>query len=184
MSVNDNVSDEQMAAMLWNAVSSGATLKDVHELPDEMMEGLYAHAYDFYNKGQLDEAATFFRFLCIYDFYNPDYYMGLAAVYQLQKQFQKAADIYAVAFSLAQNDYRPVFFSGQCQLLMQKANKAKQCFELVAEHSQDETLRIKANVYLEQLNKSGATKESVNDAVNASTSETTKEVVTEHKEPI
>ncbi len=153
MTVNDNASEAQIASMLWNAVNGGATLKDVHDLPDEMMEGLYAHAYDFYNKGQLDEAATFFRFLCIYDFYNPDYYMGLGAVYQLQKQFQKAADIYAVAFSLSQNNYRPVFFSGQCQLLMQKANKAKQCFELVTEHCQEEAFRIRAKAYLEQLQK-------------------------------
>ncbi|WP_413735583.1 type III secretion system translocator chaperone SicA [Sodalis sp. RH21] len=154
MTVNDNanVSEDQIADMLWNAVNSGTTLKDVHDLSDEMMEGLYAHAYAFYNKGQLDEAATFFRFLCIYDFYNPDYYMGLGAVYQLQKQFQKAADIYAVAFALAQNDYRPVFFSGQCQLLMQKANKAKQCFELVIEHSQEEAFRIRAKAYLDTIN--------------------------------
>ncbi len=148
--IND-ADDEQLADMLWAAVNSGNTLKDVHNLPDEMMEGLYAYAYDFYNKGQLDDAATFFKFLCIYDFYNPDYYMGLAAVYQLQKQYQKAADIYAVAFSLAQNDYRPVFFSGQCQLLMQKANKAKQCFELVLEHGQDDALRIRAKAYLDTL---------------------------------
>lgn len=153
MTVNDNVSEKQIADMLWNAVSGGATLKDVHDLPQEMMEGIYAHAYDFYNKGQLDEAATFFRFLCIYDFYNPDYYMGLGAVYQLQKQFQKAADIYAVAFSLAQNDYRPVFFSGQCQLLMQKANKAKQCFELVTEQCQEESFRVRAKAYLDVLQK-------------------------------
>lgn len=36
-----------------------------------MMDGLYAHAYEFYNQGRLDEAETFFRFLCIYDFTIP-----------------------------------------------------------------------------------------------------------------
>lgn len=153
MTVNDNVNVDQFSDLLWNAVNSGATLKDVHDLPDDMMEGLYAHAFDFYQKGQLDEAATFFRFLCIYDFYNPDYYMGLGAVYQLQKQYQKAADIYSVAFALAKNDYRPVFFSGQCQLLMNKANKAKQCFELVMEHCRDEAIRARAHVYLSTLAK-------------------------------
>ncbi|MGL4907467.1 MAG: type III secretion system translocator chaperone SicA, partial [Plesiomonas sp.] len=108
MSPQDNVNEEQVAEMIWAAVNEGATLKDVHGIPEEMMEGLYAHAYDFYNKGRLDEAETFFRFLCIYDFYNPDYIMGLAAVYQLKKQYQKAADLYAVAFALGKNDYRPV----------------------------------------------------------------------------
>ncbi|RBH33650.1 CesD/SycD/LcrH family type III secretion system chaperone, partial [Pseudomonas sp. MWU13-2860] len=80
-----------------------------------------------------------------------DYIMGLAAVCQLKKQFQKAADLYAVAFALSKNDYRPVFFTGQCQLFMRKAAKARQCFELVCEQSDDESLRAKAQVYLESL---------------------------------
>ncbi|POB00608.1 CesD/SycD/LcrH family type III secretion system chaperone [Chromobacterium sinusclupearum] len=151
MKPEDSVSDERLAEMVWDAVSSGATLKDVHGIPQDMMEGLYAHAYDFYNKGRLDEAETFFRFLCIYDFYNSDYIMGLAAVCQLKKQFQKASDLYAVAFALSKNDYRPVFFTGQCQLFMRKAAKARQCFELVCEQSVDEALRAKAQVYLESL---------------------------------
>ena len=152
VNVKIDVTDDQLADMLWATVNGGSTLKDVNNIPNDMMEGLYAYAYDFYNKGQLDNAAIFFRFLCIYDFYNPDYYMGLAAVYQLQKQYQKAANIYAVAFSLAEHDYRPAFFTGQCQLLMQKANKAKQCFELVLEHSADEALKIRARAYLDTLN--------------------------------
>lgn len=156
MNPEDNVSDERIAEMVWEAVSEGATLKDVHGIPQEMMEGLYAHAYDFYHKGRLDEAEAFFRFLAIYDFYNPDYVMGLAAVYQLKKQFQKACDLYAVAFALSKNDYRPVFFTGQCQLFMRKAAKAKQCFELVCERSSDETLLTKAQVYLESLQEAEA----------------------------
>ncbi|KUM05623.1 type III secretion system translocator chaperone SicA [Chromobacterium subtsugae] len=151
MNANDNVSDDRFAEMVWEAVSGGATLKDVHGIPQDMMEGLYAHAYDFYNKGRLDDAETFFRFLCIYDFYNSDYIMGLAAVCQLKKQFQKAADLYAVAFALSKDDYRPVFFTGQCQLFLRKAAKARQCFELVCEQSADEALRAKAQVYLDTL---------------------------------
>lgn len=151
MSIVNDVSEDKIAELLWNAVNSGMTLKDIHDIPSDLMEGVYAHAYNFYNKGQLDEAATFFRFLCIYDFYNPDYYLGLGAVYQLKKEYQKAADIYAVAFSLAKNDYRPVLFSGQCQLLLKKANKARQCFELVVEQSKDENLKNRAGVYLDTL---------------------------------
>ncbi|KVZ51094.1 type III secretion system translocator chaperone SicA [Burkholderia ubonensis] len=151
METEGNISDEHIAEIVWEAVSSGATLMDVHGIPRDMMEGLYAHAYDFYNKGRLDEAETFFRFLCIYDFYNPDYIIGLAAVCQLKKQFQKACDLYAVAFALSKSDYRPVFFTGQCQLFMRKASKARQCFELVCEQSADEALRAKAQAYLDGL---------------------------------
>lgn len=164
MKFDTNDNEERIAEMVWEAVSEGATLKDVHGIPEDMMEGIYAHAYDFYNKGRLDEAETFFRFLCVYDFYNPDYIMGLAAVCQLKKQFQKASDLYAVAFALLKNDYRPVFFTGQCQLLMRKSAKARQCFELVAERSDDQSLKAKALVYLDTLkgveaNTSGEQKE-------------------------
>ncbi|AVG16939.1 CesD/SycD/LcrH family type III secretion system chaperone [Chromobacterium vaccinii] len=151
MSFTDSADDDRLAEVIWQAVSEGATLQDVHGIPQDLMDGLYAHAYDFYNKGRLDDAETFFRFLCIYDFYNPDYIIGLAAVFQLKKQFQKAADLYAVAFALGKSDYRPVFFTGQCQLFMRKASKAKQCFELVLERSDDEALRVKAQVYLDTL---------------------------------
>lgn len=153
MTTEANVCEEEIADLLWSAVNSGATLKDVNKVPDDLMEGIYSYAYNFYHQGQLDKAAAFFRFLCIYDFYNPDYYMGLAAVYQLQKQYQKAADIYAVAFSLYEDDYRPVFFSGQCQLMMQKANKARQLFELVIEQSQEEALKQRANIYVAAIAK-------------------------------
>ncbi|MDI5811435.1 tetratricopeptide repeat protein, partial [Salmonella enterica subsp. enterica serovar Anatum] len=47
--------DYRYLEMIWDAVSEGATLKDVHGIPQDMMDGLYAHAYEFYNQGRLDE---------------------------------------------------------------------------------------------------------------------------------
>jgi type III secretion system low calcium response chaperone LcrH/SycD len=145
--------DLQMAEVIQDAVTEGMTLKDVHGISDEMMEGLYAYAHDFYGKGQLDEAETFFRFLCLYDFYNIDYIMGLAAVCQMKKQYAKAIGLYAVAFGLSKNDYRPMFFTGQCHLFERKAAKARQCFELVVLHATDAGYRVKAQAYLDVLAK-------------------------------
>ncbi|KVN41182.1 chaperone protein SicA [Burkholderia ubonensis] len=156
MNRQDDVDNDRIAELVWDAVSSGATLKDIHAIPGDLMDGLYACAYDFYDKGRLDEAETFFRFLCIYDFYNPDYIMGLAAVCQIKKQHQKACDLYAVAFVLSSSDYRPVFYSGQCQLAMRKVSQARQCFKLVDTSSTDEALREKARMYLETLDKVSA----------------------------
>lgn len=47
--------------------------------------------------------------------------MGLAAVYQLTKRYEKAAELYALAFVLAKDDYRPLFHAGQCNLMLKKA---------------------------------------------------------------
>ncbi|CSP93677.1 chaperone protein IpgC [Shigella sonnei] len=58
-----------------------------------MMDDIYSYAYDFYNKGRIEEAEVFFRFLW----------------------------------------------------------KAKECFELVIQHSNDEKLKIKAQSYLDAI---------------------------------
>jgi len=143
--------DEKMTEIIWDAVMSGATIKDLKGIPDHMMEGIYAYAYEFYNRGRLDDAEVFFRFLCIYDFYNAEYIMGLAAVYQLKKDYHQAADLYAIAFAQAKHDYRPMFHSGQCLLALRRVNKAKQCFEIVMQNSDDAKLRQKAQAYLDAL---------------------------------
>ncbi len=69
----------------------GATYKDIHGIPKNTMDEVYAYAYEFYQKGKLKEAETFFRFLSICYFYNADYVMGLADVYQLTKRYEKSA---------------------------------------------------------------------------------------------
>ena len=91
MERTDTINDDKIADMLLGCLNEQATLKDIHNIPDDMMNSLYAYAYQFYQQGKLDNAETFFQFLCMYDFYNTDYFMGLAAVYQLKKQYQKAA---------------------------------------------------------------------------------------------
>jgi type III secretion system low calcium response chaperone LcrH/SycD len=161
---NPQDTDLQMAEVIQEAVMNGITLKDMHGISDEMMEGLYAYAHDFYGKGRLDEAETFFRFLCLYDFYNTDYIMGLAAVCQMKKQYAKAIGLYAVAFGLSKNDYRPMFFTGQCHLFERKAAKARQCFELVVLHGADAGYRAKAQAYLDVLKRTGVAVDSDADA--------------------
>ncbi|MDY7578375.1 type III secretion system translocator chaperone SicA [Herbaspirillum sp. RTI4] len=139
--------ENTISKMLFDAVMGGATLKDVRGVSDDLMSGLYAYAYKFYEQGRLDEAETFFRFLCLYDFYNPEYAMGLAAVHQLKKEYQKAVDVYALAFALGNNDYRAMFYVGQCNLSLRKPAKAKQCFDLVIQNCSDDDLKKRAFIY-------------------------------------
>lgn len=163
----DGSDDEKTMEMVRSAVVEGITLKDVHGISEEMMESLYAYAHDFYGKGQLDEAEKFFRFLCLYDFYNIDYIMGLAAVCQIKKQYAKAIGLYAVAFGLGKNDYRPMFFTGQCHLFESKAAKARQCFEIVAQYSTDTVLVSKAQAYVDVLGNARQEREAATAAAQA-----------------
>ncbi|HDL6961212.1 TPA: type III secretion system translocator chaperone SicA [Yersinia enterocolitica] len=138
---------------LCQALMSGNSYKDIHGIPQITMDGLYAYAYEFYQQGKLSEAETFFRFLSIYDFYNTDYVMGLAAIYQLTKRYEKAAELYSLAFVLAKDDYRPLFHAGQCNLMLKKSSAALHCFESTFNKSNDSELQQKSSIYLTALKK-------------------------------
>lgn len=148
--------EEQVTELLLDAINNGASFADIQGISKDTMNDIYACAYSMYNKGQLDEAETFFRFLCIYDFRNVDYIIGLAAVNQLKKNYQKASELYGIAFALGDADYRPIFYTGQCQLYLRNIDLARQCFELVCEESKDQELTAKSQTYLNCLDTSAS----------------------------
>lgn len=136
------------AKKMLDLIEQGGTLRDLHGIPKETMRDIYKYAYDFYVQGKLDEAESLFRFLCVYDFYNPEYPMGMGAVCQLKKNYAKALDFYALAYSLSKEDYRPMFYAGQCNLQLRRVQKARRCFEIVLERCQDGGLVSQSEVYL------------------------------------
>ncbi|MGN7915555.1 type III secretion system translocator chaperone SicA [Enterobacter sp. 22466] len=149
---------------IFTALESGATLKDVHNIPESVMQDVYLYAYDFYQQGRLKDAESLFRFLCVYDFYNPEYMLGLAAVHQLKKSYEKAIEFYALAYSLSDNDYRPMFYAGECNLMLRRGVLARRCFEIVCEKANDTQLAEKAEAYLlamEEMDFSDASTEDV-----------------------
>jgi type III secretion system low calcium response chaperone LcrH/SycD len=151
MNNSEYTEEESLAIDAVQLLMQGATFKDLHGIDSEQMDTLYAFAHRFYEQGRLDEAARFFHFLCIYDFHNADYWCGNAAVHQMQGNHQKAIDLYAVSFALRIDDYRPMFYSGQCHLALGRPGKAKLCFEYAVESLDDDALRARAQAYLDVL---------------------------------
>ena len=151
IALNSDSDIEEFSVHLIDAIQNGGTLKDIHDFSDEVMLDVYKMAYDFYHQGKLDDAESLFRFLCVYDFYNSDYSMGLAAVNQLKKNYQKAIEYYALSYSLSKEDYRPMFYAGQCNLMLRRAVQAKKCFDIVLTRCKDKLLTDKAQAYLSIL---------------------------------
>ncbi|WP_380178193.1 SycD/LcrH family type III secretion system chaperone [Kalamiella sp. sgz302252] len=149
--------------LMMATTEHGATLKEIHGISDMAMENIYAHAYQFYNEGRLDEAEKFFRFLCLYDLKNADYFIGLGAVQQLKKNYEKACEFYSLAYLIAEDNFNPLYYIGQCQLLMGNYVKALKSFNILAERCTDENLVAKAKVYIasirSQKDKSGSVPE-------------------------
>lgn len=147
----DTINQDELSRLLIDTVNQGTSLKDIHRVSDEMMDNLYAHAYQFYQQGRLDDAERFFSFLSMYDLNNADYFIGLGAVNQLKKKYQKACDFYSLAYVIADNNFYPVFYSGQCHLLLGQAVKAMQCFELIVKRCEDSKLVEQSRLFLETI---------------------------------
>ena len=148
----DNDSDiEKLFNSVLEGIQAGATFKDMYGVSGDTMEAIYSHAYEFYQQGRLDEAESLFRLLCVYDFYNVDYALGLGAVFQLKKRYDKALDVYAMAYTISGGDARAMFYAGQCNLLLRRLGKARRCFESLLEGSANERMRSQALAYLRTM---------------------------------
>lgn len=144
------LADESIESLI-KAIQNGATLSDIQGVSNETMQGIYKLAYDFYHQGKLNDAESLFRFLCIYDFYNAEYIMGLAAVYQLKNNYAKAIELYALAYTISKNDFRPMFYAGQCNLMLRQVVQAHKCFEIIVARCHDKELVNKAGLYVSAL---------------------------------
>ena len=132
----------------FEAIMRGATLKEIYGISDQVMNAIYAHAYNFYQSGRNDDAKTFFQFLCAYDIYNADYVMGLAAVHQRQKDFLSAIQLYRLSYAIEPKNTRCMLYAGQCYLYLKDKVNAYSCFSIVAEHELTDSIKKQAQGYL------------------------------------
>lgn len=138
----------EVTRMILEGLRAGATVADLKGIDSNLLEGIYAMAHRSYENGELEDAETFFRFLCLYDFYNAEYALGLGAVLQLKREFEKAIGMYAVAQTLDVQDDRAMFHVGQCHLALGRRHKARECFSAVAARAGGSALGLRAEAYL------------------------------------
>ena len=154
LSLSDTDDDEKIASaeigrQVLCAIQNGATFQEIYGIPDHIMDTLYACAYDFYQKGRIDDAEVFFQFLCTHNVYNADYILGLAAVHHRQKNYSKAVRYYELSFLINNNNYPALFYAGQCYLNLKDAQQARACFAKVVGSSGASDLMTKqARSYL------------------------------------
>lgn len=141
----------EVTRLILEGLRSGATIAELKGIDGDMLEGVYAMAHRYYQNGQLDEAEAFFRFLCLYDFYNADYALGMGAVLHLKREYEKAIGMYAVSQALNLQDDRPMFHVGQCHLALGRRRQARECFQAVAGRAAETELGSRASAYLDAM---------------------------------
>ena len=111
-----NNSDE-WANQLKHALSKGENLALLHGLTPDILDRIYAYAFDYHEKGNVTDAEIYYKFLCIYAFENHEYLEGFASVCQSKKKYQQAYDLYKLSYNyFPYDDYSVIYRMGQCQI--------------------------------------------------------------------
>lgn len=74
---------------MTKAVLNGATIGDVCNVSQDMLESLYSLGYNLYTSGNYKDAETVFSGLCLYDHNDPRFWMGLAGSRQATASIRK-----------------------------------------------------------------------------------------------
>ncbi len=113
-SINSDI--KSLVERIFSHLENGTVLTLFSPQEPRDFSGVYSLACDYYDKGLIEKAEKIFRSLCLYDFNNIHYLLGLAAVKQVQKQYQKAINLYSLAVNLDKNNASVYFYLGQCYL--------------------------------------------------------------------
>ena len=90
---------EELETMV-KAVLNGATIGDVCNVSQDMLESLYSLGYNLYTSGNYKDAETVFSGLCLYDHNDPRFWMGLAGSRQANGKYQEAVDAYGLCSAM------------------------------------------------------------------------------------
>lgn len=111
-----NNSDE-WANQLKHALSKEENLALLHGLTPDILDRIYAYAFDYHEKGNITDAEIYYKFLCIYAFENHEYLKDFASVCQPKKKYQQAYDLYKLSYNYSPyDDYSVIYRMGQCQI--------------------------------------------------------------------
>ena len=81
---------------MTKAALNGATIGDVCNVSQDMLESLYSLGYNLYTSGNYKDAETVFSGLCLYDHNDPRFWMGSPEAVRPTGKYQEAVDAYGL----------------------------------------------------------------------------------------
>ena len=94
------------------------TVRELKGITDAEMEAVYSLGFNFYRTGNIENAEKVFKFLVLFDHFNPKYWIGMGAVLQVKKQYHGAITAYAYASFLDIHDPKPQYHAAECYLAL------------------------------------------------------------------
>ena len=111
-------SKETLDVLMQRVMEQGMRPKTALNLTDEVMEGIYSHAYNMYNRGMYKEASHIFRLLILLDPLEGRFLMGLGACLHMLKEYKDAAAMYLLCSAYDENNPLPNYHCADCFIKM------------------------------------------------------------------
>ncbi|MBJ7449252.1 MAG: SycD/LcrH family type III secretion system chaperone [Parachlamydiales bacterium] len=146
---------EFAAKLKDNIVNKKLSAKDALELPDDLMENVYAMAYELLNKGHPDQAKEMFAFIGGLDPANFKYIFGYAACSHQLKDYNEALRAYTITSALNPQNPLSAFYCADCFLNLGQpelaVNSLMTCIRLSSGHPEFKKLEDQAILLAEQI---------------------------------
>ncbi len=121
---NADLTQDELGKII-EGIEAGHTIATVTNYKQENLEKLYALAYNYYTTDNYEQAEKIFNLLCLYDYWDPRYSMGLAGCYQATGCYEKAIEVYQMAaLAGGMNDPTPIYYASLCFVNLGKAEEA------------------------------------------------------------
>jgi type III secretion system low calcium response chaperone LcrH/SycD len=155
--LNDPRQAEAAAQILLSETQkNGKTLKESMNLSEDLVEEIYALAYNYYNQGKYEEAVSIFYLLVSLAPKEYRFILGLAATYHQMKDYSNAAYGFYMASWLKLEDPHPVYYVADCLLKLNQDKSAlpflNQAIQLAKKEPNYALLRERCTLIRDKIN--------------------------------
>lgn len=134
----DNLTPEMIEETAQSFINLG-TLRDLKGITDEEMEAIYSMGFSFYNTGRYDDAEKVFKFLVMFDHLSQKYWIGLGAVNQVKKDYEKAITCYGYGSFLNLDNPKPQYLAAECFMALGDKVNALSALDALNEYCPTDT---------------------------------------------
>ncbi len=153
--------DKNVTVLVNEFLKHGHMPKDILNISDKQIEGLYAQGYNFYQTGRYSDALQIFRVLIMLNANESKYILGLAACLHMMKDYKAAIDAYTLCSVLEAESPIPYYHMSDCFLAMKDSYSAIIALDMAIKRagSKPEYQMLKDRAILTMQNLEGEVKE-------------------------
>lgn len=132
--IGDSKSQAALANYLHSALEqhfqNNALFQEAKQISHASLQELYEKAYLLYQEKKGEEASVAFGILIALDPFSYPFWMGLAASRQMNNEFERALQAFAIASLLDDQDPAPHYHAAQCYLALKNEEEARKAIDL------------------------------------------------------